>query len=150
MTWANRYAVAVDVIWPLDGKITQGFGPTSLTLEPPLVYEGRYYPALPPGHRHRRTPWHACSSCRGREGHLRPGGLERSHRGRDRARPQTSSRSTAHLEDPPAVKVGDIVVTGQVVGRVGVTGITTGPHLHFGIYEAGVPVDPLTVLPPKG
>jgi murein DD-endopeptidase MepM/ murein hydrolase activator NlpD len=55
-----------------------------------------------------------------------------------------------HLEDPPAVKVGDVVVTGQVLGDVGVTGITTGPHLHFGIYEAGVPVDPLTVLPPKG
>jgi murein DD-endopeptidase MepM/ murein hydrolase activator NlpD len=36
------------------------------------------------------------------------------------------------------------------LGKVGVTGVTTGPHLHFGIYEAGVPVDPLTVLPPKG
>jgi murein DD-endopeptidase MepM/ murein hydrolase activator NlpD len=55
-----------------------------------------------------------------------------------------------HLEDPPAVKVGDAVVTGEVLGDVGVTGLTTGPHLHFAIYEAGVPVDPLTVLPPKG
>ena len=55
-----------------------------------------------------------------------------------------------HLEDPPAVKVGDAVVTGEVLGDVGVTGVTTGPHLHFAINEAGVPVDPLTVLPPKG
>ena len=55
-----------------------------------------------------------------------------------------------HLQDPPAVKVGDVVVTGEVVGKVGLTGNTTGPHLHFAIYDAGLPIDPMSVMPPQG
>jgi hypothetical protein len=149
MTWANRYAMAVDLVWPLDGKITQGFGPTSLALEPPLVYEGKYYPhfhpsidiASPIG-----TPVRAMAAGQvvfaGRDSSSAVV-VEIEHL------PNVISLY-GHLEDPPAVKVGETVVTGQVLGDVGVTGITTGPHLHFGIYEAGVPVDPLTVLPPKG
>jgi murein DD-endopeptidase MepM/ murein hydrolase activator NlpD len=54
-----------------------------------------------------------------------------------------------HLQDPPAVKVGDVVVTGEVVGKVGLTGNTTGPHLHFAIYDAGLPIDPMGVMPPR-
>ena len=48
------------------------------------------------------------------------------------------------------MKVGDIVVTGQVVGKVGLTGNTTGPHLHFAIYDAGLPIDPMSLMPPMG
>ena len=54
-----------------------------------------------------------------------------------------------HLEVGLAVAVGDRVVAGQVLGAVGMTGNTTGPHLHFGVWRAGVPVDPLTILPPR-
>jgi murein DD-endopeptidase MepM/ murein hydrolase activator NlpD len=41
------------------------------------------------------------------------------------------------------VKVGDHVTKGQVVGEVGNTGRSTGPHLHYGIFEGGVAVNPL-------
>jgi len=37
-----------------------------------------------------------------------------------------------HL-DPIAVKVGDIVEKGSVVGTVGTTGFSTGPHLHYAV-----------------
>jgi murein DD-endopeptidase MepM/ murein hydrolase activator NlpD len=46
------------------------------------------------------------------------------------------------------VRSGDGVVPGQVVGLVGATGLTTGPHVHFQVDVDGVPVDPAAWLGP--
>ncbi|MEM7648442.1 MAG: M23 family metallopeptidase, partial [Cyanobacteria bacterium P01_A01_bin.70] len=40
------------------------------------------------------------------------------------------------------VQPGEIVQAGQVIGTVGSTGASTGPHLHWGLYVNGVAVDP--------
>ena len=40
------------------------------------------------------------------------------------------------------VKKGDMVTKGQKIGEVGHTGISTGPHLHWGTYLYGTSVDP--------
>ncbi len=52
----------------------------------------------------------------------------------------------AHLS---AIKVrtGQTVTAGTVIGLVGNTGVTTGPHLHFEVRRGGQPVDPLPLLP---
>jgi peptidoglycan hydrolase FlgJ len=47
----------------------------------------------------------------------------------------------AHLSSLD-VKEGDTVAQGQQVGRVGSTGRSTGPHLHFEVTQAGRRVDP--------
>jgi murein DD-endopeptidase MepM/ murein hydrolase activator NlpD len=44
-----------------------------------------------------------------------------------------------------AAQPGSIVRQGQVIGYVGSTGLSTGPHLHYELYKDGVAIDPASV-----
>ena len=52
----------------------------------------------------------------------------------------------AHLSEID-VEAGDRIYKGQIIGKVGMTGSATGPHLHFEVRINGKSVDPLKYLP---
>ncbi|MFM7674627.1 MAG: M23 family metallopeptidase [Synechococcus sp.] len=47
---------------------------------------------------------------------------------------------------PVVLRPGQAVRTGQLIGHVGLSGRTTGPHLHWGIRHQGRWLDPAQVL----
>ncbi len=65
------------------------------------------------------------------------------------AHSETEETLYAHLDDltwPPPVSPGQFVSRGQTIGFVGLTGWTTGPHLHLEYRVSGAASDPRRVL----
>jgi hypothetical protein len=149
MGWAERYGYGARVVWPVDGgRISQGFGPTSFTGEPARCSEGQCYDhfhdgldiAAPLG-----TPVQAIAAGRVTvAGRMSDGAVvvEIEHA-------KGVFSRYGHLQPSLRVRVGQSVAAGDPLGAIGLTGNTTGPHLHLEIYSSGEPVDPLLVLPPK-
>jgi murein DD-endopeptidase MepM/ murein hydrolase activator NlpD len=48
------------------------------------------------------------------------------------------------------VHEGETVRQGQPLGKIGMTGRATGPHLHWSLMWRGLRLDPLLFVPPPG
>ncbi|MBC7780991.1 MAG: M23 family metallopeptidase [Proteobacteria bacterium] len=66
------------------------------------------------------------------------------------AHPNNTSTVYGHLSGfAPKLRTGARVNQGDVIGYVGMTGLATGPHLHYEFRMAGVHMDPLKVALPE-
>ncbi|MDQ6876853.1 MAG: M23 family metallopeptidase [Candidatus Dormibacteraeota bacterium] len=140
--------LAGSIACPVAGAVvTQGFGPTSAPFEPP----GFGYPhfhtgvdlAAPIG-----TPVRAAN-----DGFVEAAGTEVDALGIPVgfgnyikvAVGGSEEEIYGHLS-AIFVRPNQIVRAGEVIGAVGSTGSSTGPHLHFEVRTHGVPVDPSPAL----
>ena len=131
--------------WPLDGVITQGFGCTTYPFEP-------YDPTCPSKHFHSGLD---IATDYGTAVHASDGGIVHNFTmgglcgyGRYVVIVHAGGFTSlyGHLS---GWAVGDSVQVDKdtIIGYEGSTGNSTGPHLHFEIDLAGMPVDPLAYLP---
>jgi peptidoglycan hydrolase-like protein with peptidoglycan-binding domain len=121
----------ISLAWPLQAALGDVFGPRGTTFHP-----GIDIPAA------SGTPVGAAASGRVVFAGVDGGGygnlVEVAHGGR-------VVSMYAHLS-AISVRRGQAVTTGTRVGRVGSTGESTGPHLHFEVHVRGAAVDPLPAL----
>jgi Peptidase family M23/Putative peptidoglycan binding domain len=122
----------IRLAWPLQAPIGSPFGPRWLGFHPGIdlpAATGTPVGAVAPG----RVIF--ASLDRGGYGNL----LEIAHGG-------GVVSMYAHLSSF-SVRVGQVVATGARIGRVGSTGESSGPHLHFEVRVRGAAVDPVPALP---
>jgi murein DD-endopeptidase MepM/ murein hydrolase activator NlpD len=133
---------------PVLGELTQGFGQTTYWGEPSRVYGGVFYAHFHEGLDIATAMYSpVVAAAPGRVvwvGHLPDGAMVViiAHIG-------GLVSLYAHLDDriaPPRVAAGDQVQEGQIIGAIGMTGMTTGPHVHFVVWRNGELIDPLTLI----
>ncbi len=126
-------------IWPTTGRVTSPFGERRSPFSRRLTFHN----GIDIGAK-RGTPVYA--AARGVvETAAYNGGMGRmvsiSH-------PYGHRTVYAHLTSY-VVAAGDSVEKGDLIGHVGSTGYSTGPHLHYEVHVNGVPQDPMLFLPKK-
>lgn len=133
---------------PLLGEDTQDFGPTPYWFEPALIYQGLYY-----RHFHTGTDiaaaWGTPIRAPARGVVVFAGTMGDGAEVVVIAHDRGLVSMYAHLENrvfPLPVKAGDTVQTGDRIGNVGLTGITTGAHLHWSVWRDGELIDPLSII----
>lgn len=132
---------------PLPGaKLTQAFGPTTETLEPSATVDGvtyaHYHDGLDLAAPLGSTVRAAASGTVTFAGRQSDGAVVVKIRHAD-----GYTSLYGHLDPTLDVSVGQQVSEGQPIGKVGMTGNTTGPHVHFSLYDTtGTAVDPATSL----
>ncbi len=130
-----------DFIWPVKGRISGRFGSQRIYQGKPGSYHSGLDIAAPTG-----TPYVAPADGVVILATQKPFTLEGNLLMIDHG----NGLNSAFLHSSSiAVKKGDTVKQGQVIGKIGATGRATGPHLHWGMKWHKARTDPLLLLPPQ-
>jgi Peptidase family M23 len=124
---------SIPSLWPVRGEVTAGFGERM----DPFSGEGSFHPGLDIA-APRGTPVEAAG-----DGIVLNAGRGEAGYGNEIVIDHGSGITTcyAHLSKIFVV-VGQEVKKGEVIGEVGITGRTTGPHLHYEVRVHQTPVNP--------
>jgi murein DD-endopeptidase MepM/ murein hydrolase activator NlpD len=132
--------------WPMSGRITQNFGCTGFSWEPALYGCAHFHRGIDIANA-MYTPIRAAGP-----GKVIWSGKSPYSTGWIVIIAHSSKLVTwyAHIDNkawPPAVRAGQYVAKGQVIAYEGMTGNTTGPHLHWAVQLDGTWVNPRLFLP---
>jgi murein DD-endopeptidase MepM/ murein hydrolase activator NlpD len=126
----NRY------LWPVQGRITSYFGRRNLGMGTASFHRAIDV-AAPTG----------TAITAARSGTVTYAGWsERGYGNLVKIQHQGGDETWYAHQSEILVSVGQYVKQSEVIGLVGSTGLSTGPHLHFELHEAGTAVDPLAYL----
>ena len=135
---------------PVPGAVvTQPFGPSELPGEPPMFGYPHFHTGVDLGVA-EGTPIRAAEPGQVVDAAGQTNGLGMLVGYGNLVRIQADSGRIDYYAHMSAFDVerGDVVQTGQVIGYVGSTGYSTGPHVHLEVRVGGVPIDPAPYLRP--
>ena len=137
MDWVNRQEVNGDLfIWPTTGRISSPFGFRRSPFTGARQFHGGLDIAAPTG-----TPIRAAMS--GRIARVSYNSILGNYVIINHHSGFRTLYAHMHVV---RVRAGANVATGERIGDVGSTGLSTGPHLHFEVHRNGVRVNPRTLL----
>jgi murein DD-endopeptidase MepM/ murein hydrolase activator NlpD len=122
-------------IWPVAARITSGFG----MRYHPILHFGRMHKGIDFGAHYGQPIVATADGQVTRAGWA--GGYGRQVRLAHGGGMATSYNHMSRI----IVEPGTLVHQGQVIGYVGSSGLSTGPHLHYEVYRNGVAVNPMGV-----
>lgn len=123
------------MMWPVQGRITSGYG----TRVHPILRFARFHKGIDFGARWGSPIVAAADGQVIRAGWA--GGYGQQVRLAHGSGVVTTYSHMSRITAP----AGSIVRQGDLIGYVGSTGLSTGPHLHYEVYRDGAPVNPLNV-----
>ncbi len=122
---ASGYALA----WPMRGTLTQGYRAGHLAIDVASYYGAKVYASRGGSVTYARFSPDGWLGFRVIIAH--GSGLQTSY---------------SHLSGI-FVEEGEMVARGQVIGQLGSTGNSTGPHVHFEVWQGASKVNPLSLMP---
>lgn len=134
---ASAKRAITDFIWPVRGRLTSGFGMRQHPMGGGWKMHNGVDIAAPSGRLIRAAQGGKVSFAGSR------GQMGRCVILQHDDRYQTIYGHCSEV----LVKSGQSVQQGQAIARVGSTGLSSGPHVHFEVRKAGRAVDPLPFLP---